>query len=270
VTERAYVLGTDDEELERLGQQHRLWSVLAFETWERAGIRGGSRVLEIGCGPGFTTVDLAGLTTRTGRVLAFDLSPRFVARLRTVAAALGLTQIEARQADVQKLPDLGETFDAAYVRWVLCFLPDPEAVIAAVARSLRPGGTFGIQEFIDYEAMNLAPASPAFRRGLSAVAESFRHFGGDSTIGLRLPGMLLRHGFRIESLRPVQRTARPHEPLWQWPTEFFGQQLPRLVEAGFLTAAELAAWRADWAAHSADPAAFFVTPAMLEIVAQRV
>lgn len=269
MAETPYVLGTHDIEIERLGQQHRQWSEIAFATWDRAGIKAGSRVLEIGCGPGFTTLDIAGLTTHTGRVLALDRSERFVAHLMERAGLLNLPQIEGRVVDVTRIPDLGETFDVAYVRWVLCFVPDPEAAVASVAQALRPGGTFAMQEFLRYDGIALAPPSAPFRRACAAVEASFRAGGGDPDIGLRLPQMLEKHGLRVESIRPINRIARPSDPFWQWPTVFYAQQLPRLVEAGFLSAADLEAFTADWAEKSADPTAYYAAPPMVEIVARR-
>jgi SAM-dependent methyltransferase len=269
MAEKAYVLGTHDVEIERLGQQHHLWSEIAYGTWDRASIKGGSRVLEIGCGPGFTTLDIAGLATPTGRVLALDQSERFITHLMSKARLLNMPQIEGRVADVQRIPDLGEQFDAAYTRWVLCFIPDPEAAVASVAKALRPGGLFAMQEFHHYLGIALAPHSPPFRRACEAVEASFRAGGGDPSIGMRLPTLLEKHGLHVQSIRPISRIARPSDPLWQWPTVFYAQQLPRLVEAGFLTAQELAAFTADWAAKSADPGAYYMTPPMLEIVARK-
>ena len=50
--ERDYVLGTHDEELERLGVQHRAWRPVVLDCWKNAGIEPGSRVLDVGAGPG--------------------------------------------------------------------------------------------------------------------------------------------------------------------------------------------------------------------------
>ena len=47
-----YLLGTHDEEIERLGLQHRVWRPNVLACWRRAGIKAGSRVLEVGAGPG--------------------------------------------------------------------------------------------------------------------------------------------------------------------------------------------------------------------------
>src|SRR5262245_50101060 len=73
---KPYVLGTHDAELDRLGLQHRIWSEHAFALWERAGIRPGQRVLDVGCGPGYATVDLARLLGPASRIVAIDESQR--------------------------------------------------------------------------------------------------------------------------------------------------------------------------------------------------
>src|ERR1700704_1993057 len=50
-----YVLGTNDEELDRLGLQHRVWRPIVLECWRRAGITHGWRVIDAGAGPGYAT-----------------------------------------------------------------------------------------------------------------------------------------------------------------------------------------------------------------------
>src|SRR5262247_4321582 len=85
-----YVLGTDDGELQRLGFQHRVWSAPAFALWERAGVHAGASVLDVGCGPGYGSMDLARLVGEHGRVLGVDLSERFLEHLRAEARRRGL------------------------------------------------------------------------------------------------------------------------------------------------------------------------------------
>src|SRR5687768_9939182 len=70
--ETEYFLGTRAAELARLGLQHRLWSGSAFDCRERAGIGQGASVLDLGCGPGYTSLDLVALVAPTGRVVAID------------------------------------------------------------------------------------------------------------------------------------------------------------------------------------------------------
>src|SRR5262245_19554339 len=76
--ERDYVLGTHDEEIERLGVQHRVWRARALDAWQRAGFAPGHTVLDVGCGPGYAALDLAEIVGAQGRVLALDRSRRFL------------------------------------------------------------------------------------------------------------------------------------------------------------------------------------------------
>ena len=81
VTERDYVLGTHDEELARLGLQHRIWRPIALDCWHKAGITIGSRVLDVGAGPGYAATDLAEIVGPTGKVVAVERSSNFVRAL---------------------------------------------------------------------------------------------------------------------------------------------------------------------------------------------
>ena len=78
--ERDYVLGTHDEELARLGLQHRVWRPVVLDCWQKAGITVGKRVLDVGAGPGYATVDLAEIVGPTGEVVALERSANFVKR----------------------------------------------------------------------------------------------------------------------------------------------------------------------------------------------
>src|SRR5258708_21651917 len=57
--ERDYVLGTHDDEVARLGLQHRVWRARALDAWRRPGFTVGQTLLDIGCGPGLASADLA-------------------------------------------------------------------------------------------------------------------------------------------------------------------------------------------------------------------
>lgn len=268
-TERGYVLGTGEDELLRLGFQHRLWSESAHAIWERAGIAPGHAVLDLGCGPGFATLDLAQLVTPAGRVVAVDESPRFLEYLRTQLDARRVTHVDVVHGDAQKLELPPGSFDRAYTRWVLCFVPDPAALVANVARALKPGGVWAVQDYYRYTAITLASPSDAFRRVIQAVDASWRQPGGDPEVGTRLPRMMTEHGLRIREVRPLVRAARPGEALWEWPASFFRNFLPVLVGKGLITGADADAFRRDWDEHTRDPGAFFCTPPMVDIIASK-
>src|SRR5207245_9539664 len=77
-SDRDYVLGTHDEELARLGLQHRVWRPVVLDCWQRAGITVGKRVLDVGAGPGYATVDLAEIVGPTGEIVALERSENFI------------------------------------------------------------------------------------------------------------------------------------------------------------------------------------------------
>ncbi len=266
-TEHEYVLGTDRAELERLGLQHQLWSEHAARAWERAGFQRGMKLLDVGCGPGFATFDLAQRVGPRGKIVAVDISKRFLAHLETQAVARGITNIVTALGSVERLPVSERGFDGAYARWVLCFVRRPAAVLAGVHRRLRNGGVFLIQDYFRYESITVAPQSEVFRRVFRAVNQSWLVRGGDPDVGCKLPGLLARAGFVVRDIQPIVRLARPGSTLWNWPDSFFDIYLPTLVKMRLITAADERAFRRAWAKCSRDPSAFFTTPPMVEIIA---
>jgi SAM-dependent methyltransferase len=263
---RDYVLGTHDEELQRLGFQHQVWRAQAAGAWERARFLPGQRLLDVGCGPGFAMQDLSQIVGMSGRVTGVDLSAKFVETVRS----FGLPNAEALQQDVQEL-DVGEgLFDGAWSRWVLCFVPDPQRVVDRVARALKPGGRFVVQDYYNYATMVIAPKSDIVRKVVSAVDASWRMHGGDPDVGCRLPGMFERAGLRVRHLDVMVRLARPTDLLWHWPGTFFRIFVPTLVKMGLLVEADQKAFEAEWAERSKDPSAFFTSPPMVEVVGEKV
>lgn len=266
MNEREYILGTDADELVRLGFQHQVWSVEAGLGWENAGFAPGDRLLDVGCGPGYATFDLARLVGARGSVHAVDVSERFIDHLQNQIRGRGIGNISTQTADVEAMELPAESFDGAYARWVLCFIANPERVVATVARALKPGARFVVQDYCHYEGVTIGPPHPIFERIFEAVAQSWRQRGGDPNVGARLPEMMVRNGFEIRSVRSISRIARSASPLWQWPATFFANFLPVLLENRAITQEEKETFAREWEARSTNPAAFFSTPPMAEVV----
>lgn len=266
-----YVLGTHEQESNRLGLQNRLWSASAHQLWERSALRPGETVLDVGCGPGHATVELAEIVGSTGHVLAVDESPLFLKHLQDRVVARRLNNVERVLGDAQQLssllPQVAGKVDLAYARWVLCFVPDPEAVVRGVASLLKPGGRFAVQDYFNYESMSIAPKHEAFTRVILAIGRSWRARGGDPDIVSRLPAMFRKHGMELQDIRLNQRVARPNSTIWAWPDTFWKSYLPRMVEMETITPAEREAFDAAWQAASRDPDAFMLLPPVFDLVA---
>jgi ubiquinone/menaquinone biosynthesis C-methylase UbiE len=266
-----YVLGTGDSESARLGLQHRLWSASAHSLWERAGILPGHTVLDVGCGPGHATIDLAEIVGARGHVIAVDESPLFLKHLHDRTQGQHLKNVERVLGDAQRLEallaDRAGSVDLAYCRWVLCFVPDPESLIRGVAGLLKPGGSFAIQDYFNYEAMALAPRREAFARVVRAIGTSFRDRGGDPDIVARIPALCRKHGLEVTFLNANNRIARPGSTIWAWPETFFATFVPRLVEMGYISTEDRKAFEAAWSEAGDDPDAFMHLPTVFDVIA---
>lgn len=261
-----YLLGTRHEEFIRLAFQHRVWAEETFSLWARAGFAYGQTLLDLGCGPGFTSLDMAHLVGPQGKILAVDSSSSFLDHLSRQGKAQGLINIDRRHLDVHDL-DLPETsLDGAYARWLFCFIRDPEAVVARVARALRPGATLAVTDYFNYRAFTFGPRSAAVDRVVEAVERSWKLQGGDLGIQGRMPGLMARHGLEPVHVHCHAQVARPGSPKWQWPATFFEGFLPTLEAKGFLTPEETRAFWADWKARSEDPTSFLCLPPMYDVV----
>lgn len=264
--DREYVLGAGEDELVRLGFQHRVWQSRTSELWERAGVCPGMTVLDVGAGPGYATLDFAHLVGPAGRVIAVDEADLFIRRLREVVAPAAPAPIDIRQIDVHDI-DLPEaTVDAAYARWLLCFVRDPERVIERVARALKPGGVFMIQDYFNYAMMALAPRSEAFERLIPAIRRSWAALGGDADIMGRVPDICVRLGLEIRDIRCHARIARPGDLLWQWPETFFANFIPRLIQQGHFAQKDAEAFAVEWKRRRTDLGTFFCVPPVYEAI----
>lgn len=107
------------------------------------GLGDGARLLELGCGAGLTTREIA-REFRPARLAASDLDPAQVARARRNVA--GLPAVEVRQADATALPYGDGEFDAVIAIGVLHHIPRWRQALAEVARVLRPGGHYCFAE----------------------------------------------------------------------------------------------------------------------------
>jgi len=269
-----YVLGTRNDESTRLGLQHRLWSAATHTLWEKAQVVPGQSVLDIGCGPGHASMDLAQIVGPTGRVIAIDESATFLKQLHDNAVSRKFHHIERVLGDVQDLTavlahEAGQ-IDLAYARWVFCFLSNPGAVIDGLSTLLKPGGRVAVQDYFNYErSLTLAPRSEAFTKVIHAVAASWRARGGDTDVMSKLPSMFAERGFEVEHIDVVQRMARPGSTLWHWPNSFWQTFVPRLVETNFITQEDMEAFYASWEKASRDPGSFVLLPPVFELVVRK-
>jgi SAM-dependent methyltransferase len=261
--ERDYVLGTHDDEVARLGLQHRVWRPRALDGWRRAGFTVGQTLLDIGCGPGWASADMAEIVGESGKVIAIDRSRRFL----DVVESRGFPQIETHEVDLDEAELPAIEADGAWARWIFAFVKNPRDLVARLRRALKPGGVLVLHEYLDYGAWQVSPRSAPHEEFVEIVMKSWRASGGEPDIGLDLPRWLTELGFEIRSLLPIVDVIRPSDFAWQWPRSFIDVGVQRLFDLGQLTKQQAIAIREAFVKTESSPSALMVTPTVLEIIA---
>ncbi len=119
-----------DRQLEPLGD----------EAMRKLALHSGGRVLDIGCGTGQTTLQLAARVGPQGSVLGVDISRPMLEIARRRAAAAQLSQVHFLETDAQTHPFEADALDAVFSRFGVMFFADPRAAFANIRRALKPGG----------------------------------------------------------------------------------------------------------------------------------
>jgi SAM-dependent methyltransferase len=268
-TDRDYVLGTHDEELARLGLQHRVWRPVALDCWQRAGLTVGKHVLDIGAGPGYATIDLAEIVGASGKVTALERSHNFVRAIEGACHARSLANVKTHEIDLMTDNLPAGDYDFAWCRWVVSFVNDPLLMIGKLARVMPRGSRSIFHEYGHYETWRFLPRLPMQERFREHVIATWRESGGEPDGAVRLPELLGASGFVIRSARPHVFCLRPHDYMWQWPATFIETYLPRLIDMGRIDQEFAEAVRADVASAEKNPNALMITPVVLEIIAEK-
>ena len=174
---------------------------LTLEQLRWAGIREGSRVLDLGCAAGTTCRMMAGLVGDTGRVVGVDASAGRVAEGQAHADHRSTT--EYRQGDAARIPAADGEFDVSWSRFLFEYLPRPEAALAEMIRVTKPGGTVCVSD-LDGNCIWHHPCDPHLR---AEIDDALRTLGDgfNPRIGLSLYTMFIDAG-----LHDVAVDIRPY------------------------------------------------------------
>jgi ubiquinone/menaquinone biosynthesis C-methylase UbiE len=263
-----YILGTEDQELKRLGVQHEVWSSEASEGWRLAGFKKGDTLLDLGCGPGYCTMELAHIAGDTGKVIAIDKSEKYIAFLNGLNAYYHLN-IETHASDFETLVLPSNSLDGVYSRWALAWTPKYESIVANIARALRPGGKFVAHEYYDWSSFKTEPALPHLKNGIAKALQSFEDTDSNIHIGRKMPSIFAKAGLEVVSIRPMSKIATPKSQSWNWPTGFLKIYFPKLVEMGLITHQEEQAAQQDLIELSQIAQATIYCPQMVEVIGMK-
>jgi CAAX protease family protein len=153
----------------------------------RLNLKDNARVLELGPGPGFFSVEIARRVPQ-GRLCLVDIQHEMLQKARARLRRAGLDNVSFAQASASALPFAPESFDTAFLVTVLGEVPDPASCLAELRRALRPGGLLSITELAgDPDRLSADDISALAKAAQLEYAETFP----------------MRFGFTINFTRPT-------------------------------------------------------------------
>jgi ubiquinone/menaquinone biosynthesis C-methylase UbiE len=204
-----------------------------------AHVRGGTDLLELGCGTMPQLADTVARVGRDGRIVGFDYTERFLQIARERARTMGIDRVAFQQGDCRELPFDRGTFGAVLADKLLIHVGPGEAIVAEMLRVTKPGGWIGALDW-DGEAVMIAADDPSLsRRILDANRDQRACFDA----ARRAAGWFARAGATEISVAGVLACLTDSaRPLMQSLTRRWAH---RAVVAGAVQPHEAAAWLAD-------------------------
>ncbi|MFI1646958.1 methyltransferase domain-containing protein [Streptomyces avidinii] len=225
-------------------------------------LRPGMRVLDVGCGPGTITADLAERVAPGGRVTAVDAAGAVLEQARAYAEERGLGDaVSFAAADVHALDFPDDSFDVVHAHQVLQHVGDPVQALREMRRVCRPGGIVAARD-ADYAAMTWYPAAPGLDHWLDLYRRVARANGGEPDAGRHLRAWAREAGFTdITSSATAWCFATPEETAW-WSALWADRTRASAYAAiatrgGHTTDEDLTAIAESWHTWGADPDAWF-------------
>jgi ubiquinone/menaquinone biosynthesis C-methylase UbiE len=222
-------------------------------------LRPGLSLLDIGCGPGTITADLASRVA-PGTVVGIDASAAVIDEARGNAEPAGLVGLTFEVGDAFALGFPDDAFDVVHAHQVLQHVGDPVAALVEMRRVCRPGGVVAVRD-ADYPAMTYFPPNPDLDRALRDYVALARANGAHPDAGRQLLAWTHRAGF--ESVVPTASVwcyATPDERRWWgdlWADRFTYSTMADQLRAGGHTDADLASLAAGWRRWAAEPDGWF-------------
>jgi len=191
-------------------------------------LQSGQQLLDVGCGPGTLTADLARLVA-PGRVTALEQSADALGLAREEIAARGIDNVDFMVGDVHDLLDIpDDAYDVVHAHQVLQHVADPVRALREMRRVCRPGGVVAVRDS-DYGGFVWSPAIPELAEWLSLYKRLARTAGGEPEAGRWLLALTHEVGFsEVVATSSTWCFATPEDRGW-----WGGLWAERVVESAF-------------------------------------
>jgi ubiquinone/menaquinone biosynthesis C-methylase UbiE len=195
----------------RGGQQgYERLQLLARERWPdtsalfgRAGVGPGARCIDLGCGGGEVTFEIARLVGPDGRVTGVDMDEIKISLARQAAVERGVTNAELRVLNVNDWHE-ASAYDVVYCRTLLHHLSRPVELLRRMWAAVRPGGAILVED-ADFDGWFCHPPNEGFDFFVRAYSQVIARCGGDHATGRKLHAYFAEAGIPDPEVTLVQR-----------------------------------------------------------------
>jgi len=193
-------------------RSHRSRSAANSAAYLLPSLAPGLDLLDVGCGPGTITIDLA-IKVAPGKVIGIDASPDVLAEARS-EQGLSQANLSFETGDVYSLRFAAAAFDVVHAHQVLQHLSDPVAALVEMRRVLRPDGTLAVRDS-DYGGFVWAPRDPDLDRWCELYHQVTAYNGAEADAGRYLLGWVGAAGFdEVKVSTSTWTFADPENRAW--------------------------------------------------------
>ena len=259
-----YVIRGGDEGYQRLLllARDRRDDTLAW--LRRAEVHAGQRGVDVGCGGGEVTFDLAALVD-PAIVVGLDMDAVKLEYARQAAAERGVSNVEFQVADVTEWNE-PTSYDVVYCRFLLQHLAEPVAMLRTMWAAVRPAGTL-IVEDADFDGWCCYPPCAAFDFFVRTYSQTLDHRGGDHTSGRKLYQRFAEAGIPTPAHAVVQSTRTDETKTLAWST--LNATADAIVTDGIATRQQLDAALRELQHYTDDPTTLIVGPRIFQYYTHR-
>jgi ubiquinone/menaquinone biosynthesis C-methylase UbiE len=261
-----YVIRGGQQGYERLTVLARSWRPTTAALFDRVQLGKGTRCLDLGCGSGDVTFEMAQHVGPDGSVTGIDMDEVKLGLAREAAATQGLANVEFRQMNVYEWAEQN-SYDLVYARFVLQHLSRPVDVLRAMWAAVRVGGVIVVED-ADFEGSFCDPPHDGFDFWVEAYQRVLERRGGDPLTGRKLHRYFRGAGIPEPDVAVVQRVDRIGEAK-TLPYSTVDATADAIVGEGVATAAEVQTALESLAEFGADPHSLCGSPRVFQAWVRR-
>lgn len=261
-----YVLRGGREGYDRLRVLAAARRASTLELFQLAGLRPGMWCVDLGCGSGDVTLDMAALAGPAGRVMGVDTDKGKLELARQAARQRGLATVTFQAADVNEWSGPGG-YDFVYCRFLLQHLARPAGLLRRMWDAVRPGGVLAVED-ADLDGLFCDPDNAGFGFYRRIYAEVLARNGGDPGCARRLARYFRETGIPAPAMRLLQAVNADGDAK-AIPLLTLEAIADSVVSSGLASAAEVAAATEDLRAFTANPETVVSDPRIFQVWARR-